>query len=177
MKKYLIAFAALFAFALVVNVHRPDQRPTDVSDVDATQTGKMVLAVAQTDESLIRYAEFDGNPVELSISGNHLILRVFTGHSPSVSDDDSILTYLTHEVERLTTGRETKLGSSGYTFQLTDGIPIWGPHSTSMGANNYYKCLEFAEGVKVSGSLITAVGRLDPVRPEEYYPYKLNPKQ
>lgn len=149
--------------------HESANTSKNLTNFPTENYGQIVPGPAE--ENTIQYSEFMGRPVLLSLSGKYATLQIFIGDNWPPSEKDSLLTFLTHEVERLTTGKGVALGNTGYVFQLTNGQPIWGPH-TSIAQHNSFECLAFAEHVKVEGKLIMASGRTDPVGPNEYYPYK-----
>lgn len=168
MKKYAIPFAAIFAFALVVlATYNPWVEKKSESKPVITVTD--ITGTTDLSENILPYATYNGSPVEIYKAGGKLAVRVALSEYWSGDEQDSALNFLTNEVERLTTGQLVELGATGYTFQFTDGNPIWGPYTSIDCNKGSYSCLQFAENVTWENRQICADGGNYPI--PTYYPY------
>lgn len=114
------------------------------------------------DRTVIQYSSFDGHPVELVIDHSSKCATLQVRAPKSVLLPlAAVRAALAREAIRLSTGRPVPLGSTGYTFTLKEGRPIWAPYSMTDGDNDLVRNY-FAESAEIAGKSVTAKGTDDP---------------
>jgi hypothetical protein len=168
-----IPFVLFTVASFFAGVHWSDLfKSTSQTSVTPTQ---FVPLIKQTPlQTIVRYGEFEGEPVELVVNrlGGTAVLRVHHAVGSGKDFLPGTTEYLKAEVEKFVTAKKpVRLGQTGKTFEFTGGYPIWGPHSSYVGDEGHDTSLYFADGVTIAGDAITGKGPAE--MGKGYYPYVL----
>lgn len=139
-----------------------------------SKLSSVVYSYANTDptaETVVRYSQFQGMPVELvtNHSFGTVVVRIRLANDKERSE--ATLNFLKSEVERFVAAKgPVQLGDNGLSFHFDGGMPIWSPHDTWMGYPERYTCIQFAENASINDGVIIARGQNEV---KGFYPYAL----
>ncbi len=113
---------------------------------------------AAASEVVVRFAEFNGRPLELllNIKTKEVYLRL--SHTNTMLSDPEIIALKAEVLRLVSLTNTTALGETGLSFRYSGGYPMWAPcHTFGETIHIYYTSLQFGEA-RITNGVIVAHG-------------------